>query len=117
MFSQRILSHNVSLALQFLFLICLTFGLYVVPDGDDPYIALFVIGLFYVYFLRSFFFPISIRSGIPVYTTIESLFLMFYLLLFIHPYQSHLLGIADLRINTFLTNTFASGATQAPDDS
>src|SRR4051794_11062924 len=96
----RSIPHRTSLVGQSILLASLTFALYVVPSGSDPYLIWPIIALFYVYFLRSFLSPIRIRSDIPTYTTIETLFLMFYFLLFINPYQSHLLGASDLRNNS-----------------
>lgn len=109
----RLIPHNQSLAGQCLLLSCLTFALYVVPVGKDAYVAWPVIGLFYVYFFRSFLSPVRIRPDIPVYTTIETLFLIFYFLLFINPYQADLLGISDVRKNTFLNFAYESGSNQA----
>ncbi|MCK1341637.1 O-antigen polysaccharide polymerase Wzy [Bradyrhizobium sp. 38] len=109
----RPIPHKASLFGQALLLSSLTFGLCVVPSGNDPYIAWPVIALFYVYFVRSFFSPMRIRSDIPTYTTIETLFLMFYFLLFINPYQAHFLGISDLRNNSYLSFVYEAGSNQA----
>ncbi|MET4330383.1 oligosaccharide repeat unit polymerase [Bradyrhizobium sp. i1.15.2] len=109
----RPIPHKMSLLGQALLLGCLTFALYAIPSGIDAYVAWPVIALFYIYFIRSFFATVRIRPDIPVYTTIETLFLMFYFLLFINPYQMHLLGWSDLRNNSFLPFVYEDGSNQA----
>lgn len=109
----RPIPHKMSLLGQALLLGCLTFALYAVPQGNAAYIAWPIIALFYVYFIRSFFTTVRIRPDIPVYTTIETLFLMFYFLLFINPYQLHFLGLSDLRNNSYLPFVYENGSNQA----
>lgn len=105
--------HKTSLIGQALLLGCLTFALYAVPTGNDAYLAWPVIVLFYIYFIHSFLSTVRIRPDIPVYTSIETLFLMFYFLLFINPYQLHFLGISDLRNNSYLPFVYEHGSNQA----
>lgn len=109
----RPIPHKMSLLGQALLLSCLTFVLYAIPAGSDAYVAWPVIALFYIYFIRSFFATVRIRPDIPVYTTIETLFLMFYFLLFINPYQLHFLGLSDLRNNSYLPFVYENGSNQA----
>ncbi|MCK1704931.1 O-antigen polysaccharide polymerase Wzy [Bradyrhizobium sp. 146] len=109
----RSIPHKTSLIGQALLLGCLTFALYAVPTGNDAYLAWPVIVLFYIYFIHSFLSSVRIRPDIPVYTSIETLFLMFYFLLFINPYQLHFLGISDLRNNSYLPFVYEHGSNQA----
>ncbi|WP_375305439.1 O-antigen polysaccharide polymerase Wzy [Bradyrhizobium sp. A11] len=105
--------HKMSLIGQALLVGSLTFALFAVPTGNDAYVAWPVIALFYVYFTRSFLTPVRIRPDIPVYTSIETLFLIFYFLLFINPYQLHFLGLSDLRNNSYLPFVYENGSNQA----
>ncbi|MCK1485646.1 O-antigen polysaccharide polymerase Wzy [Bradyrhizobium sp. 193] len=110
---RRSIPDNIPLGAQAILLVGLTLALYLVPTGKDAFIAWPVIALFYIYFFNSFFSPVRIRPNIPSYTSIETLFLMFYYLLFINPYQLDLLGMSDLSRNTFLTFAYESGSNQA----
>lgn len=88
--------------MQSLALFTLVILSYIVPSGNDHRIAWPVIALFYIYMFRVLLSPVMIVDGIKCYVTAESTFFLFYFLLFIHPYQQHLLGMVDLSVNSYM---------------
>ena len=86
---------------------------YLVPDGASPLVLWPALVLFYIYFLLAIRRPIRIHSAIPTFVTIEVLFLIFYYILFLFPYQLHLLGLADLSRSAFVSRTFVEESNRA----
>lgn len=106
-------SRQLSLILQLLLVILLTMTFYVVPLGIDPLIIWPILILFYLYALHTLLNPVSIVPGIKSFASIEAAFLLFYFIIYLLPYQSHLLGLSDITASILLPYTYSDYSNQA----
>ena len=82
-------------------------------DGADNDIIGLCLAIFYAVLIRAFIRPVSIVRNRESYFTIEVMFLLSYFAVFYWEYQAHLLGIANIKYNTYFYNTYAGFSNKA----
>ncbi|GAA2955109.1 O-antigen polysaccharide polymerase Wzy [Microbacterium schleiferi] len=84
-----------------------------IGEGIDKSILATNLAVFYALMARSLTTRDEIVYGLRTYFTVETLFLLFYFLIFYWPYQQYLLGVGEIGASRFLTQTFVSGSNAA----
>lgn len=97
---------RTTLTLQAAIIAALMTTFFIAPAGIEPNLIWPIIGLFYIYVICVALRTVTIMPGIESRITIELAFFIFYFLVFIKPYQDHLLGYSDISVNALLSYTF-----------
>jgi hypothetical protein len=100
-------------SLEILALVTFVALFFVVPAGTTPWVLIANLVTFYALFLRAITTPDRILSWLPVYLSIEVLFLAFSYLIFYYQYQLFLIGATDLRASVYVSNSFVDGSNEA----
>lgn len=82
------------------------------PTLLDPTVAI-CLAIAYFFLIRAFRNPVTLKPGLPSLLTIESLFLLFYFILFYNPYQSYLFFNDSLAYSRHFRDTFSQYSQQA----
>src|SRR5690606_42104428 len=96
-----------------LLVIGLTLSSYLVPDGADNIVIVPCLMIFYAMLAGALLKPTQIVSGVRTSVSIELLFLIFFFLVLLLPYQQVLLGTLDIHRIRFVPSTFAAQSNQA----
>jgi oligosaccharide repeat unit polymerase len=91
----------------------LCIGFAIVPAGASSTTIALNLVIFYAVLARSLVLSDRIGWRVRTNITIESLFLIFSLLVFYLPYQLYLLGLSDIDFSRFLGNTYPNGTNRA----
>ena len=90
-------------------LIILVLLFFIIPLGADAFIIWFCLIHIYLIIFSSLRKPIELIENIPTYLKIDTLFYLFYFILFYLPFQSAVLGLSSLDDNLWLhSNTFSN---------
>tara|TARA_B100002049_G_scaffold101937_1_gene75241 strand:- start:5743 stop:7140 length:1398 start_codon:yes stop_codon:yes gene_type:complete len=90
-------------------LIILVLLFFTVPLGADAFIIWFCLIHVYLVIFYSLRKPIELIQNIPTYLKIDTLFYLFYFILFYLPFQSAVLGLSNIDDNLWLhSNTFSN---------
>ncbi|MBF4561456.1 O-antigen polysaccharide polymerase Wzy [Microbacterium sp. VKM Ac-2870] len=107
------MSRPVRISVELLLLVALTLWFASAPVGFSVLPGIICLLIAYIYLVLSFLRPMRVRGFHPSLFTVELLFQLFYFVIFFMPYQLALLGLQDLRVSSFVLNTFADESNRA----